>query len=352
MSDTKETAAAPEAAPPKPKRNLAPVIFGVAVLVAAAFGAQRWMWSRNHVETDNAQVEGSVVPALARVPGFVAEVAVKENQVVAAGDLLVRLDDRELKAKLQQVEADLAAALANAGEKGRTGLAEAQLAAARAQVEQAEANANKARSDVQRYTGLAARGIISKQQLDAAKAASEAADAALLAARKQVLAAEASRQGAGARLQAARAAREQAALQLSYARIVAPVAGVVSRKNVEPGQYLQPGQSIMAVVPTDEVHVTANLKETDIEDVRVGDPVRIAVDAYHGKPVQGVVESLSPATGAKFSLLPPDNSTGNYTHVVQRIPVRVKVSGPVSPERPLRPGMSVQVVITTSKHAS
>lgn len=139
MSDTNETAAAPEAVQPKPKRNLAPVILGVAVLVAAAFGAQRWMWSRNHVETDNAQVEGSVVPALARVPGFVAEVAVKENQAVAAGDLLVRLDDRELKAKLQQSEADLAAALANAGEKGRTGLTEAQLAAARAQVAQAEA---------------------------------------------------------------------------------------------------------------------------------------------------------------------------------------------------------------------
>lgn len=212
---------------------------------------------------------------------------------------------------------------------------------------QAEAGAGKARTDVQRYTGLAARGIVSKQQADAARAASESADAVLLAARKQVLAGEAAVQGAGARLQAARAARDQAALQLSYARIVAPVDGVVSRKSVEVGQYLQPGQSTMAVVPLDDVYVVANLKETDIADVRVGDVVRVAVDAYHGHAVQGRVESLSPATGAKFSLLPPDNATGNYTHVVQRIPVRVKVVGPADPQRPLRPGMSVQVIVTT-----
>ncbi|MCC6651826.1 MAG: HlyD family secretion protein [Candidatus Eisenbacteria bacterium] len=343
MSAENETVATPA---PK-RRNLAPIIFGVAVLVAGGFGVRQWIWGQTHVETDNAQVEGSVVPALARVPGYVLEVAVKENQHVSAGDLLVRLDDREHRTRLAQAEADYAAALAQAGERGRTGLQEAQLAAARAQVAQAEANAGKARGDVQRYTGLAARGIISKQQLDAASAASEAADAGLLAARKQVLAAEAAVQGAGARLLAAKAAREQAALQLTYARIVAPVSGTVSRKNVELGQYLQPGQSTMAVVPTDDIHVVANLKETDIGGVRVGDDVRISVDAYKGKAVAGKVESLSPATGAKFSLLPPDNATGNYTHVVQRIPVRIKVTGALDAEHPLRPGMSVQVVVTT-----
>lgn len=344
MTADNETVTTPA---PRRKANLAPIIMGIAVLVAGGFGVRQWYWGRTHVETDNAQVEGSVVPALARVPGYVLEVAVQENQTVKAGDLLVRLDDRELKARLAQAEADYAGALANAGERGRTGLQEAQLAAARAQVEQAEAQAGKARGDVQRYTGLAARGIVSKQQLDAARAASESADAGLVAAHKQVLAAEAAVQGAGARLQAARAAREQAALQLSYARIVAPITGVVSRKSVELGQYLQPGQSTMAVVPTDDIYVVANLKETDIADVRVGDPVRISVDAYRGHAVQGKVESLSPATGAKFSLLPPDNATGNYTHVVQRIPVRVKVEGAVDPQHPLRPGMSVQVIVTT-----
>ena len=347
MSEAPETAAASAAPAAKPRANVAPIILGVAVLIAGIFGVQRWMWSRTHVETDNAQVEGSVVPALARVPGFIAEVAVKDNQSVKAGDLLVRLDDRELKARLAQAEADLQAAFANAGEKGRTGMMEAQLAAARAQVAQAEANAGKAASDVQRYTGLAARGVISKQQLDAARSASAAADAALQAARKQVLAAEASVMGAGARLQAARAARDQAALQLTYARIVAPVSGVVSRKTVEVGQYLQPGQTTMAVVPNDDIHVVANLKETDIGDVRAGDAVRISVDAYRGRVVQGKVESLSPATGAKFSLLPPDNSTGNYTHVIQRIPVRIAVTSGLDAEHPLRPGMSVQIVITT-----
>lgn len=345
MSDAPAAAAA---APAQRKAPVVPIVLGIALLIGAGFAVRQLIWQRTHVTTDNAQVEGNVVPALARVGGYVAEIKVKENQAVKAGDTLVRLDDREARAKLAQAEADYAAALAAAGEKGRMGQAEAQFAAAQAQVAQAEANASRARSDVQRYAGLAARGAVSKQQLDNAQSTADAADAALLAARKQVLAAQAGWQGASARLLALSAAREQAKLQLSYTTITSPMTGVVSRKTVEPGQYLQPGQTTMAVVPLDDIWVVANLKETDIQNVRVGDSVEFKVDSYPGHKFQGKVESLSPATGAKFSLLPPDNATGNFTRVVQRIPVRVRPDGPNDPARPLRPGMSADVVITTS----
>jgi membrane fusion protein (multidrug efflux system) len=153
--------------------------------------------------------------------------------------------------------------------------------------------------------------------------------------------------GAQARVGAAQAARDQAALQLSYARIVAPEAGVVSRKSVEVGEYVQPGQPLMSVVPLSHVWVVANLKETELRGVRPGQPVDIEVDTYPGVHFHGTVESVSPATGARFSLLPPDNATGNFTKVVQRIPVRVRVDGSQDPARPLRPGMSVRVHIDT-----
>jgi membrane fusion protein, multidrug efflux system len=346
--DTTETPA--PAAPARPRLPVAPIVFGVIVLVGGGFGLQRWLWSLTHVTTDNAQVEGSVVPALSRIGGYVVEVPVEENQTVKAGDLLVRLDDREQKAKLAQAEADLAGALATTGEKGKVGLAKAQLDAATAQVAQADANAVKTAADVGRYEGLAKRGIVSAQQLDAARAAADAAQATLTAARKQVIAAQAAVLGADARLASARASRDQAALALTYTRITAPVAGVVSRKNVEPGQYVQAGQSTMAVVELHDTYVVANLKETSIANVRVGDDVEIDVDAYPKHPVKGKVESMSPATGAKFSLLPPDNATGNFTKVVQHVPVRIAVTGPEDPVRPLRPGMSVAVTITTRAH--
>ncbi len=153
--------------------------------------------------------------------------------------------------------------------------------------------------------------------------------------------------GADARVGAARAARDQAALNLSYTRITAPSGGVVSKKTVEVGQLVQAGQPLMSVVPLDDIWVTANLKETQTADVAPGDAADITVDAYPGRHFTGHVESISPATGAKFSLLPPDNATGNFTKVVQRIPVRVRLAGPNDPVHPLRPGMSVYVAIAT-----
>src|SRR5881397_976921 len=318
-----------EAVKPGGRRRTAFVIMGVVLVALAALGARRWIFSLSHQSTDDAQVDGPILPM---VGGFVTEIRVDENQRVRVGDTLIVLDDRDYKVRLAQAEADLAVALAGVSNRTRVGQAEAQ-------VEQAQANALKAHADLDRLRPLAEQDIVSKQQLDAAEAAARAADAALAAAQAALV-------GADARVGAARAARDQAALNLSYTRITAPASGVVSKKTVELGQLVQAGQPLMSVVPLEDVWITANLKETQIEDVRPGQPVDFTVDAYPGLHFRGHVESLSPATGARFSLLPPDNATGNFTKVVQRVPVRIRPDKP-DPAHPLRPGMSVVVTIQT-----
>ena len=324
-------------------------VIALLVLVGAALLVRQWIWARTHIGDDNAQVEGHIIPVLSRVGGYVAAVEVDDNHEVGSGQVLVRIDERDVQARLAQTEADLASAVAVGGGKGETGQASAQLQAARAAVEQARANAQKAARDLERYRSLTERGIISRLQLDAAEAAATASQAQMQAAMQQVLAASAGLRGAEGRVAAAKASRDQAALMLSYAVITAPEAGVVTRKSVEVGQYVQAGQPLLSVVPLHDVWVVANLKETTVRNVLHGDPVEITVDSYPGKKYRGHVESLSPATGAKFSLLPPDNATGNFTKVVQRIPVRIGLDGPNDPVRPLRPGMSVRVTITTAR---
>jgi membrane fusion protein (multidrug efflux system) len=320
-------------AAPAGRKRMVFTLLGVALVALVAMGARRWWIGRSHVSTDNAQVEGHIIPILPKVGGFVGEVHVQENHAVRAGDTLVVLDDRDFRVRLTQTEADLAALLATVSSRTRVGQAEAAVA-------QAQANALKARADLARLEPLAAQDIVSKQQLDAVRAAAAAADA-------QLAAAQAALVGADARVAASRAARDQAALQLSYTRIVAPANGVVSKKTVEVGQLVQPGQPLMSVVPLDDIWVVANLKETETADVTPGDPAEITVDAYAGRRFPGHVESLSPATGARFSLLPPDNATGNFTKVVQRIPVRIRLDGPNDAAQPLRPGMSVVATIQT-----
>ena len=342
------------------KRKLAPIALGLLALLGAGFGVQHYLFSLHHVTTDDAQVDGHITPVLARVGGYVAEVRVNDNQSVRAGDVLVTLDDRDLRSKLAEADADLAALVATVGGAGRVGQAQAQLSAAQAAaaaadatVAQARANAEKAQSDLERFRSLVAKNIVSGQQMDAANAAAQAAQAQLLAAqgnadaaRQQVVSAGAGLTVADAKVAAARAARDQVALQLSYTRILAPQTGIVAKRSVEVGQLVNPGQPLMTVVPMSTVWVTANLKETQVRDVRPGDEVEFSVDAYPGNTFHGTVESISPATGARFSLLPPDNATGNFTKVVQRIPVRITVTSQ-DPRRPLRPGMSANVTITT-----
>jgi len=341
---------------PAPRRRLLLIVLGAVVaLVALVLGVRALRYSRSHESTDDAQVDGHIVPVLARVGGYVSAVTVEENAVVKAGALLVRIDSTEYAIRLAQADADVAAATAAVGQ-AEAGLESAsqQRAASQSQVEAARAAADRARADLTRAQELAATQVVSRQQLDAAQAAKDATEANLQTAQRQagaagaaIAVAQAGVRAAEARLAASRAMRATAALQFSYTHVVAPVAGTVTKRTVELGQLLQAGQPLLAIVADTVTWVTANFKETQLEDMRVGQRVELDVDSYPGCVASGTVESLSPATGARFALLPPDNASGNFTKVVQRIPVRIRVDRGCGPTQPLRPGLSVDVHVAT-----
>lgn len=350
----------PEQKAPSKRRFVLPIV-GVLVLIALIWVYKQWSYGRSHESTDDAAVDGHLIPVLAKVSGYVQKVTVEDNSHVAADSMLVSIDPTEYQMRLAQADADLAAAVATAGSGGATGQAQAQVATAAnqhasldAQIQAARANAQKAHSDLERYRQLVTQQIVSRQQLDAAEAAATAADANVSALERQaagagasVTQAEAGVRLADARLKAARAARDNAALQLGYTQVRSPAPGIVSRKQVEVGQLVQNGQPLLTIVADTGVFVTANMKETQLADICVGQPVAIDVDTYGGTSAEGVVESVAAATGSKFALLPPDNATGNFTKVVQRIPVRVRITRGLGPDRPLRPGMSVNVHVDT-----
>ena len=345
-----------EAAEEKPgKRRIVLPIILVLALLAAGWAFKQWSYGRAHESTDDAAIDGHLVPVLAKVSGYVEAVTVSDNDHVKDDSLLVQIDPTEYKVRVAQADADLAAARAAAGGAGASGQAQAaveqatgQRASLGAQITAAKANEAKAKADLARMEELAAKQVVSKMQLDAARAAAEAASANVVALERQtgaasgsVVSAEAGVRLANARLAGAKAASDNAALQLSYTKVTAPATGIVSRKQVEPGQLIQAGQPLMTIVTDTGVFVTANMKETQLSDIRVGQPAEIEVDAYGGATAIGCVESVSAATGSKFALLPPDNATGNFTKVVQRVPVRVAVVKGCGADKPLRPGMSV-----------
>jgi membrane fusion protein (multidrug efflux system) len=354
--------AADEVDKPSSRKKIVLPIVGVLALILLFWAFQKWNYGRSHQSTDNAQVDGHIVPVLAKVGGYVKTVNVNENDHVNAGQLLVQLDDADYRVRLQQAQADLAAAEATSGGGGFSGQAESQVQSAAgqratldAQIGAAKANADKADADLARARELAAKLIISKQQLDAAQATSAVAHANLLAAQRQASAAggtvntaEAGVRVATARTLAARAAAANAQLQLDYTRITAPASGEVSRRQVEVGQLVAPGQPLLSIVADTGVWVTANFKETQLAKIRPGQPVEFEIDAYGGCVGEGKVASVSGATGAKFALLPPDNATGNVTKVVQRVPVRIAVTKPCAGNHPLRPGLSSNVHVNTS----
>lgn len=344
------------------RRNPVPfIVLAIALAGGGYWGYTRWTWASAHESTDNAQVDGHIVPVIARVGGYVREVNATENQHVAGAATLVAIDDREYKVRIAQAEADLAAARAAAGVRGFEGQASAlvqtttsQRAVTDAQVVAAKAQQTRAQADLDRAKELVAKQIVSRAQLDAAQAAYDAAVANVVATERQVNAAQSSISGAqagvrlaSARLLAAEAARENAALQLSYTTVATPVTGTVAKKLVEVGQLVQPGQTLMSVVSDTGTYVTANFKETQLGQIHPGQKVEFEVDAYEGSKAEGEVESISSATGARFALLPPDNATGNFTKVVQRIPVRIRITRDLGKDKPLRPGMSVVAHVVT-----
>jgi len=395
-------------------RNLL-VVGGLLVLVAVI---ALLLYYHNRETTDDAQVDGHITPIASKIYGRVAEVLVKDNQPVKAGQVLVRIDPRDYQASLDQARAAVALAESDAASAGvdvprtrenvasGTSSADAQLAGAtadleraqvtydqartsdlayaQANIEKSQANAALAQADLARYKPLLDKGEISKQQYDAAQANADATASSLKAdqeklaqakravdiARAQSLAAAArveqaragvsaahadvrqismrssDAQGKVAKLQEARALLAAAQLNLSYTEIVAPVDVVATHKQVEPGQIIQQGQGLLVVVPLQDVWVTANFKETQLRKMRAGQKAYVHVDTY-GKTFPGHLDSIAGATGAVLSLLPPENATGNYVKVVQRIPVKI-VLDPIPPDKPiLRPGMNVDATILT-----
>ena len=300
-------------------RRLGLALLGAAVTSVAAWSAYLW-WdhSRTWVRTDNAYIATHIHQVSSRVAGTVAEVLVEENQIVEAGRLIARLDARDFQVKRQQGLALVAQAQAQLQQ------ANAQIAQARAQVAREQAQATKTRQDLERAKALF-RGTaeaISRQEFDAAQAGADAAQAALQAAEAALDSTGALAVAAQAQEKVALANLQDAELQLSYTEILAPAAGRIGKKNLETGNRVQPGQALLALVQP-AVWVAANFKETQLTHLKPGQPVRLRVDAFPGRLFTGHVDSLAPASGAQFALLPPDNATGNFIKIVQRVPVKI-----------------------------
>lgn len=341
----------------KGKKIVFPIILALILVAALGFSVKEYVYYKSHETTDNAQVDADISPVSARVNGYVKEIRFEDNQHVKAGDTLVILDDRDFVIKLQQAEAALDAARQMVTvSQSAVSESRANIATAKANVEAAKVKLWKATEDYNRYKNLYDDHAITKAQFDAMKAEKESAEAALTAAQSQVPVinekVSTNRQQVSAT--AANIALRQsdidyAKLQLSYTVIVAPADGIVSKRTIQEGQLVQAGQPLLSIVDMDHLYVTANFKETQLNQLSVGEKVDMVVEAYGDTTITGVVESFSGATGARFSLLPPDNATGNFVKVVQRVPVRIRLDHARDQftDR-LRPGMSVNVVVHTN----
>jgi membrane fusion protein, multidrug efflux system len=320
-----------------------------ALVVGAVFGVRLWRFYQTHVSTDDAYVQADVALVTARIDGTIIELLAEENAHVRQGDLILKLDPAEFVLKLREAEAAVANAIRAVEEmKAAVLTAESTLAVAEAEFAQL-------RLDHGRAEQLAGRDVVPKERLDRTSNALRAGEARVEAARREVARARAA---LGVPLEApatdqasvrqAMAARDVAALQLSYTDIRAPITGVLARRSAELGQRIEKGQPLTAIVPLSRVYVVANFKETQLEAVRVGQPAQIVADVYPKVVYRGRVESLAPGSGAAFALLPPENASGNWVKVVQRVPVRIALDETPHDARPLRVGLSVGATIDVS----
>lgn len=344
-----------EEEPKKKPNKVLPIILGIVLIGGIIFGIKEYIYFSKHVDTDDAQIDGDISPVVARVGGYVDSIYFQENQHVNADQVLVKLDDRDYKVKLEQ--AIYAQKSASAG----VGVGQSQIyttasnsAVAKAGVVSAGAKLDQVSKDYARYANLVKDGSITQQQFDQAKSDLEVAQANYKAAQDQYKAALQQIGTSKSQLTVTNSGVVQrqadvdfAKLQLSYTTIKAPASGIVSKKNIQLGQLVQAGQTLFSVVNDNSIYITANFKETQLDKVVAGQKVDIEVDAYPELKLQGEVYNFSPATGAKFSLLPPDNATGNYVKVVQRIPVKILIHADKDVMAKLRPGMSVNVSVIT-----
>ena len=334
------------------------IALALALLAGTAAGAYYghgyWTSGRYLESTDDAYVKADSTIISPRISGYIAQVLVGDNQPVKAGQLLARIDDRDFRAALDQAHADVAAAEAAVRNlDAQIALQQPVIEQQTADVTAAEATLKFAQEEQARYDDLMKSGsgtIQRAQQTDAAlrekTAQLQHGKSGLQAAERKVDVLTTERAKAVAQLDRTRAVEQQAALNLSYTKISAPVDGTVGARTLRVGQFVQAGTQLMAVVPLDAVYVVANFKETQLTHVRNGQPVEVRIDSFHGTTLKGHVDSLSPASGLEFALLPPDNATGNFTKIVQRVPVKI-VLDDHSLEGLLRPGMSAEPVVNT-----
>jgi membrane fusion protein (multidrug efflux system) len=353
-----EASSEQEPTPQRPRRIIKRAILGLGLLAGLAaasdYGYRYWTVGQYLQSTDDAYVKSDYTIIAPKVSGYIAEVLVRDNQPVKAGQPLARIDDRDFKAALDQARADVEtaeAAIRNLD--AQMALQQSIIEQAKAGIAASEASLQFARQEDARYRTLMKSGYGTTQRSQEAEAALRQNEAqlqrdkaSLASAEKQVDVLATERGKAVAQRDRSAAAEDQAELNLSYTAIAAPIDGTVGARTLRTGQYVQAGTQLMAVVPLHSIYVIANFKETQLANVRQGQPVEIDVDSFPGVTLHGRVDSLSPASGLEFALLPPDNATGNFTKIVQRIPVRIAIDDEALAGL-LRAGMSVEPTIDT-----
>jgi membrane fusion protein (multidrug efflux system) len=354
-SQTSAPATAPAAAKPSKRNFVLPIIGLIVVAAVAWFGVNWFLTGRFEISTDNAQIRADLTRVAPKVQGYVTKVHVVENQKVKAGELLISLEGADFQARVAQAQAALAQSEADAAQaKARISAQRDTLAEARAAREAADASADYTTSDTKRLSDLADKGWYPKARVEqsvaaerTAKAQLEQAQAGVTSQQSQLASTVAAAQSADAKIAAAKAMLEAAQLDLGRTEIRAPADGIVANKNVIEGQLLSPNQQAMVIVTGTEAYVVANFKETQVAKMVPGQCVHIHVDAYPNMKVTGKIESLSPATGATFSLMPQDTATGNFTKIVQRVPVRISLSQQALATGLMRAGIQVVATVTT-----
>ncbi|MCZ0753276.1 HlyD family secretion protein [Aeromonas enteropelogenes] len=327
----------------------------VLALLGLLFAGYWYLHGRYFESTDNAYLQSEVTGISSKLSGYISEVLVTDNQSVKAGQLIARLDDREFQSQVAEAQADLHLIQATIENLAATRAQQLSLIQqAEARVASAEAEQLRARQQVQRIGQLNQRHYSSQDSLDEVRASLQVtqaqmqeAKAALQAARERLLVLDAEAKQNQAKLALSEAKLAQARLELGYTELRAPTDGIIGKRSLREGLYVQSGMQVASLVPLQQVWVEANFKETQLAHMQPGQKVEVILDAYPDQPVEGIIDSLAPATGAKFALLPPENATGNFTKIVQRVPVKIRIPEPGPLAGKLRPGLSTEVIVDT-----
>ena len=336
------------------RKNLIRLGVAGAVLAVVGAGAVLWWVDRSkHETTDNAYVQAETVSVTPQIEGYVSDILVRDNESVEPGQVLVRLDAFDAKARYDEAMADVQAAVAAVKSvDDKAALEQAMISERAASVASAEAAAQQANLELKRYASLAGRGFASDQKVQETRAgASQSsaavaqAKAALEAERRAAASLGSSKAQSQAEVQSAVATAEKARIDLERTVIRAPVGGVVGARSVRPGQFVKPGGAMMAIVPLGDAYIIANFKETQVGRLRIGQPVEIRADAFGGKVIKGRVDSFAPATGSEFAMIPVENAVGNFTKISQRLPVKIALDDNSALGDALRPGLSVKIKV-------